>query len=326
MADTTLRHAYLIITHGNFPILEKQLRFLDSENADFYIHVDARAEGFDFDRYRGIPAKSRVTFVERRTISWGHHSLVECELSLLRAAVKESYDYYHLLSGVDVPVKSRAYIEAFFQNAGGMNFINFQAPAISRACLDRVRFYYPFQAWNIRRRPLRLLLQALTSESQRLLGIDRTRSCGPDFVFQKGTQWFSITRGLAAYLLDRQDQILRIFRNTLCADEVFLQTMVINSPFRDTLPPQAFDGRHRNCCRYIDWTRGRPYVFTDGDWEELLETDPWCLFARKFDYRAWPGVVDRLFAYFGEGGPGAAALPPAGVPGTGVSEEEAPGR
>ena len=39
-----MRHAWLILTHGNFEILEKQLRFLDSENADFFIHVDAKAE------------------------------------------------------------------------------------------------------------------------------------------------------------------------------------------------------------------------------------------------------------------------------------------
>ena len=32
-----MRHAWLIITHGSFAILEKQLRFLDSENADFYM-------------------------------------------------------------------------------------------------------------------------------------------------------------------------------------------------------------------------------------------------------------------------------------------------
>ena len=41
MEKRPLRHAYMIITHGNFPILEKQLRFLDSGNADFFIHVDA---------------------------------------------------------------------------------------------------------------------------------------------------------------------------------------------------------------------------------------------------------------------------------------------
>ena len=114
MSGTALRHAYLIMAHGNFPILEKQLRFLDSENADFFIHIDAKVKGFDFDRFRSIPEKSSVTFVKRIRVSWGHSSQIEAELILLRAALYGRYDYYHLLSGVDVPVKSRAYIEEYF--------------------------------------------------------------------------------------------------------------------------------------------------------------------------------------------------------------------
>ena len=83
-----MRHAWLIITHGNFEILEKQLRFLDSENADFFIHVDARVKDFDFAHVRSIPRKSRVTFLERKPISWGHFSQVDCELRLLCAAAR----------------------------------------------------------------------------------------------------------------------------------------------------------------------------------------------------------------------------------------------
>ena len=294
-----MRHAYMIITHNNFPILEKQLRFLDSENADFFIHVDAKVQGFQPERFRSIPRKSSVTFVDRLSISWGHDSLVRCELSLLKAAVAGQYDYYHLLSGVDVPVKSRAYIESFFETAPGVNYINFEKPVISRRHLERVKFYYPFQKYNIRRLFLRRALRELTAGAQRLAGVDRTKKY-PGFVFQKGTQWFSITRDLAEYLAGREDEILDKFHDTFCADEVFVQSMVMNSPFRGTLPPTAFDGKHSNCCRYIDWQRGNPYTFTDDDYEELISTGPSVLFARKFDYKSSPGVVDRLFAHFGE--------------------------
>lgn len=41
-----MRHAWLIITHGNFEILEKQLRFLDSENADFFHPCGRTGQGF----------------------------------------------------------------------------------------------------------------------------------------------------------------------------------------------------------------------------------------------------------------------------------------
>ena len=50
-----MRHAWLILTHGNFEILEKQLRFLDSENADIFIHLDAKVKNFDFARFSAVP-------------------------------------------------------------------------------------------------------------------------------------------------------------------------------------------------------------------------------------------------------------------------------
>lgn len=299
MEKPPLRHAYMIITHGNFPILERQLAFLDSENADFFIHVDAAVRDFDFEKYRRIPRRSRVTFVDRLHISWGHYSLTECELRLLRAAAEGRYDYYHLLSGVDVPIKPREYIESYFARQPGINYINLERAQISRRHLDRVRFYYPLQKWNIRNVFLRRSIREMTVIVQRLAGVDRTKNAPPGFVFQKATEWFSITDDLARYVLTKTELIRELFEDTFCSDEMFLPTVAVNSPFRDTIPPADPACRHKNCCRYIDWERGNPYTFKDADYEELVSAGPDYLFARKFDYSAAPGVVDRLFERFG---------------------------
>ena len=293
-----MRHAWLILTHGNFAILEKQLRFLDSENADFFIHVDAKAD-FDEERFSAVTERSRVTFVPRRRISWGHFAIAEAELELLRAAAPGRYDYYHLLSGVDVPVKSRAYIEEYFTRAPGTNYVNFLAPEISRADLYRVMFYYPMQRYNIRKPAVRRALRNFSAAVQLGFGVDRTRRLPDGFAFQKGAQWFSITHALAAYLLEKESEIRGIFSDTYCPDEMFVQTEIINSPFRDTLPENAFCNDYASCLRYVDWKRGSPYTFTDADLAELLSTPETALFARKFDYRSAPAVVDALFDRFG---------------------------
>lgn len=293
-----MRHAWLILTHGNFAILEKQLRFLDSENADFFIHVDAKAD-FDEERFSAVTERSRVTFVPRRRISWGHFAIAEAELELLRAAAPGRYDYYHLLSGVDVPVKSRAYIEEYFTRAPGTNYVNFLAPEISRADLYRVMFYYPMQRYNIRKPAVRRALRNFSAAVQLGFGVDRTRRLPDGFAFQKGAQWFSITHALAAYLLEKEDEIRGVFSDTYCPDEMFVQTEIINSPFRDTLPENAFCNDYASCLRYVDWKRGNPYTFTDADLAELLSTPETALFARKFDYRSAPAVVDALFDHFG---------------------------
>lgn len=293
-----MRHAWLILTHGSFEILEKQLHFLDSENADFYIHVDAKSE-FNAERFLAVPKKSRITFVARHRISWGHFAMVEAELELLRAATPGGYDYYHLLSGVDVPLKSREYIEEYFTRAPGTNYVSFLSPEISRSDLYRVMFYYPLQRYNIRKPAVRRALRNLSGAVQLGFGVDRTRRLPDDFVFQKGSQWFSITHPLAQYLLEKEDEIRSIFSNTYCPDEMFLQTEIMNSPFRGTLPPAAFENNYASCLRYIDWQRGNPYTFTDADLDELLAAPETALFARKFDYRSSPGVVDALFDHFG---------------------------
>ena len=294
-----MRHAWLILTHGNFEILERQLRFLDSGNSDFYIHVDAKA-AFDEERFRSITKKSRVVFVPRHRISWGHFSIVEAELELLRAAAAVGYDYYHLISGADVPIKSRQYIESFFDRDPQRNYVGFLRPEIARADLYRVRFYYPCQRWNIRKPALRRALRNVTAGVQLCLGVNRIRRLPEGFVFQKGAQWFSITHALASFLLEKETETRQIFSDTYCPDEMFVQTIVMNSPFRDTLPEEAFQNSASGCLRYIDWQRGNPYTFIDGDFEELVSAPEDALFARKFDWRTASGIIERLFEYFGE--------------------------
>ena len=295
METRKLRHAYLIMAHGNFPILEKQLRFLDSDAADFFVHVDA--DNFPLEQYRALPKKSTVTFLPREKVRWGDITQIRCELRLLDAAVGGGYDYYHLLSGVDVPIKSRAYIEDYFAHRSGTNFIKFQSREISAQHLARVRYYYPFQRLNVRSRFGRTALRELGLLPQRLFRVDRTKRY-PGMVFQKGTNWFDITDELARYVLSRRKEIETVYRSTCCADEMFLQTLVINSPFVDTLSTYAFDNDFRACCRYIDWRRGNPYTFGPDDFDELIHAGEDYLFARKFDYGASPELVERLFAHF----------------------------
>jgi len=299
MEKKELRHAWLIIAHGNVTVLKKQLRFLDSENADIFIHMDAKADNIDFEALRVVTKHSAVTFVPRIRISWGHFSLAESELILLREATAGCYDYYHLLSGVDVPLKSREYIESYFSRRNGTNYIHMQSPTLSREFSDRVKYYYPLQRLNIRNRALRTGLRRATILLERPF-VNRCRGYGENFIWQKGSQWWSITHDFAVYLLSREDWIRKTFRSTFCSDEIFTQTVIMNSPFRSTLFTEEASDDHRSCLRYIDWTRGKPYCFRDSDTEELLHTGEDYLFARKFNYATDPRVVDTLFSYFGE--------------------------
>ena len=51
---------------------------------------------------------------------------IQAELGLLTCATdRREYAYYHLLSGMDLPLKSQTDIHSFFENNSGKNFVNF---------------------------------------------------------------------------------------------------------------------------------------------------------------------------------------------------------
>ncbi|EJX06834.1 glycosyl transferase family protein [gut metagenome] len=65
---------------------------------------------------------------------------------------------------------------------------------------------------------------------------------------------------------------------TLCPDEIFVQTVAWNSPFKEHL--FHLDDANIGNMRLIDWKRGHPYVWHKDDLQELKQSDK--LFARKF--------------------------------------------
>lgn len=65
------RHAYLIICHNNFKILQMLLSAIDDDRNDIYIHVDKKAVDVPFEDIRGAVYHSPLTFIERVSVNWG---------------------------------------------------------------------------------------------------------------------------------------------------------------------------------------------------------------------------------------------------------------
>ena len=138
------KHAYLIMAHNQMDILKKLLEEIDYEQNDIYVHIDAKAGEIDRDNLIKHVTKSKVYFVNRMSITWGGASIVKCELRLMKKAAKVGYQYYHLLSGNDFPIKTQKQIHDFFDSNSGKEFIEYW----KRDKKDyeyRVQYYYPFQ-------------------------------------------------------------------------------------------------------------------------------------------------------------------------------------
>lgn len=141
-----MKHAYLIIAHDNVDILNVLLHLLDDKRNDIYLHIDKKSS-IDLDKIYRPTISNFYLLSNRINVKWGDFSQIRVEISLLKEAIGNShYSYYHLLSGVDLPIKSQNYIHDFFDKNQGLEFIDYsQEP--SENYIKRVSKYWLFTYW-----------------------------------------------------------------------------------------------------------------------------------------------------------------------------------
>lgn len=265
-----MRHAYLIIAHNEFELLQILVSALDATWADIYVHIDRKCKGMP----ELHTEHSRLDVFSEVDVRWGDYSEVECEYILFeRASANGRYDYYHLLSGVDLPIKSKQYIYDFFEANNGKEFID--AYPYDKAEVERKTRYYHLFPGHFRNGNILLrAVRAAALRMQILLGTKRNK----DVELKKGAQWVSVTDEFVRHLISQKDWVRRHFHHTFCADEIFLQTVCWNSPFRDKAFKDADWGNGN--MRFIDWSGGEIHTLTMDYYNELLSPDS--IFARKF--------------------------------------------
>lgn len=290
---TVLKHAYLIMAHNNFTTLEILLELLDHEDNDIYVHIDKKSKSTFKEDINLSRFSSKIFFVDSLDVKWGHYSQVECELELLKTATNKKYDYYHLLSGMDLPIKSRKYIQDFFTENFGKEFVHFDNEQIEDRYRERAKYFYLLQPF-MRISKVSFLntvvyyLNRILVLIQKVFRVNRNSNVR----IQKGANWFSITHELADYVLGKEEWIGKTFRYTANPDELFLQTIVENSRFKERLYNDSFDNSYIACMRFINWSRGNPYTWTINDYEELINSK--YLFARKFDEKIDNRIIEKI--------------------------------
>ena len=272
-----MKHAYLILAHNEFWLLQTLVNCIDDERNDIFIHIDAKVRNLPELRAQ----KAGLKILDKRVdVRWGDISVVEAEYELFKAAVNDGpYAYYHLLSGTDLPIKSQDYIHGFCNEHQGREFIGYTLTEITPEVVRKVQRWHMFPR---RFRSRNVFVRAIRSGFLRLqeqLGIKRNRRIG----FKKGSQWVSVTHDMAQYILEHRKWVRRKFRNTFCSDEIVIQTLCWQSPYRDNIYCTTSDGK--GCMRAIGWRDGCLYDWTAADFDTLSGSG--ALFARKFNSSDW---------------------------------------
>ena len=289
-----MKHAYLIIAHNEFNILEKVIKLLDHEKNDIFLHIDKKVKKFEFEKFKKIPKKSKIYFTKRLDVRWGGASQIAAEYVVLKHATSiDKYDYYHLLSGVDFPIATQEEIHNFFEKHQGKEFVHFcYHHPVDDHRIERVKYHHLFGKNLRNRNKLKVKfaqkLHSIALRFQKLIKYDRTK--GREYWY--GANWFSITDDLARYVVSIEKNIKKEFKNTLCADELFLQTIVYRSDFCKRLYKKV-DNDYEQIKRCIDWDRGGPYTFTLEDYDLLMNSGQF--FARKVSTKDSIKLIDKIY-------------------------------
>lgn len=278
-----MKHAYLVIAHSDPVLLKRLIELIDDHRNDIFIHIDKKS---DIRQFSDIHSSwSKLTFIKRKKVCWGHYSQIETELRLMQAAHKKGpYAYYHLLSGVDLPLQSQDFIHDFFERNSGAEFIH----VLEETPEHQADIEYKNTRWFIFQRFLHsgnrqlAKLFYLTQRVQSYLPISRT----PKQKIYKGSNWFSITDTLVEHVLNHKKDIRKAFRWSCCCDEFLVQTFAMNSEFAERISPLGN-------LREIDWTRGNPYIWRSINLEELQHSHN--LFARKFSSAVDSAIIDHIY-------------------------------
>jgi len=281
-----MKHAYLIMAHNEFDVLQKLIDVIDDKRNDIYVHIDARVKKLPNIHCR----QSNLQMLKgnaRVRVYWATSSQIEAELSLFRQAYyRGKYSYYHLISGVHLPLKSQGFLHEFYDSCYDKQVLHLMQNTPREATDLKLRRYHFFvrlfrnkHTWICR---VGLFISNVLLFFQKRLGIFR-----PQGLYAKSENWVSITEKAVAHLLENAPQILREYRFTFCGDEYFVASEFIRNP-------KKFSIRDTQNMLLTDFVGPSPRCYRNEDFEYLVSSE--CLFARKFSSQHID-IVNRITDY-----------------------------
>ncbi|HWB26334.1 MAG TPA: beta-1,6-N-acetylglucosaminyltransferase [Chitinophagaceae bacterium] len=275
-----MRIAHLILTHIYNTQLERLINHLSHTDADIYIHVDLKTP---INAFKPLKNRPQIFFIEERVkVFWGAFSIVQATINGFSQVISsgKDYGYINLLSGQDYPLKPAEAIHAFFgQNPGKAFMEYYPVNEVWTEAIPRITNYhlanYTFTGRHAVEKWMNKLLPA-RKMPYGLAAVGRS-------------QWFSIALELVNYILEfikSHPGYVRFFKLSWAPDELFFQTVLYNSPYKDYMVNDNL--------RYIDWSekKASPKNFTMDDLPRLLQSGKF--YARKFNMEVDSIVLDKI--------------------------------
>jgi hypothetical protein len=284
------RLAYIISAYKLPDQLTRLVRRLDTETASFFVHVDRKTDDATYRRMaEPLSGLDNVHLLERHRCHYGGFGHVEATVKGIRELFRRGipFDHVLLLTGQDYPIASNRRIGAFFREHEGLSFMtHFPLPSDEwqGGGMDRI------ESWHVR----------FGSHYYRIPG--GSGRLGRRFPAGLrpfgGSAYWCLSRECTEVVhefLEDTPSYVRFFRFVNVPDEIFFQTILLNSPLRDAVLNDDL--------RHLEWRRpevaGGPAVLGRPDFERIMGSGK--LFARKFDTSQDAEILDLIDEAIGAG-------------------------
>lgn len=288
------KHAILVVAYRNIEQIHEYIDLLD-EDFYFYIHVDKKSN-ISKERIDRLRENKNVKFVESLyKVNWGGKKFIEVLLFLAKEALKDkNIKYIHTASESDLPLQSPKYIKEFFIKNDGKQFMDIFSLPDDRwpnGGLDRFNKYHFYDQFNAKTKIGFKLIMSLL-KLQDILGINRnsTKKLPPLYA---GSTWLSLSYSCMEYAVNFSEEnldFMDLLENTFAPEEIFFQTVLMQSPYRDDLVNEHLF--------YIDWefrNGNSPAHLDVSDLEKLKVSEK--LFVRKIQAPISDDLKAELIKY-----------------------------
>lgn len=266
-----MNHIYLILAHNEFEVLKSLIFNLDDLRNTIIIHFDKKVKTLPNIETRF----SKIIVLDKRyNLSWGHSSIIRAEILLLEHALRHSNaQYYHIISGVHLPLRSQNEIHDYFEKLSKYSVFK-HMDSNNYELNYKMRYYHfliPLAYHNVK--ILSIVFSRINNLliwAQKLVNFNRHKNVE----FKKASQWCSLNRASAEYLVTNKVNILKKYNLTFCADEIYKITELMNHAiFKEQI---TFD----NNILYTDFENSSPKILNSSYFERLINSK--FLYARKF--------------------------------------------
>jgi len=275
-----MKIAFLIHAHTNPDQVKRLVSRLYHPDIDIFINVDGKVDIAEFKN----EIEGAFFLTKRVEVRWGRFSQVQQILNSFEEISEKGIFYSHILfiSGLDYPVQPINEIVDFLKNNIDKSYIDFHQlgdDEWSNLIKKRYEYWFFLPENDIRNKHWvkRFLIRS---------GFKR-RYPFPEVFY--GSCWFCLSMEVIIYLLNytnNNGEIVSFFKHSGCSDELYIQSVLLNSPLKDKLVNKIY--------RFFDWSdRGKsPKLLTADDFDIITHSGAW--FARKIDMNSDTQLLDML--------------------------------